>query len=112
LSRDGKVVDPRLRRIRRAVLTGVWAVGLVTGYFGLLGAAARYGCSDTDNGFACRTSGSVAGVLILLAVIAIVTAVTVLAADRPARGLLTVAGIGLAALVLCFVAARSLLATA
>jgi hypothetical protein len=54
----------------------------------------------------------VAGVLLVVAVIAIVTTTTVMTHDRPTRGILVVSCIGLAALAVCFVAARSLLATA
>jgi multisubunit Na+/H+ antiporter MnhB subunit len=77
----------------------------------LLSAAARYGCGASDTGLACRPSGSVVGVVIVLAVILVVTAVTVLTQDRPPRRLFTVAALGLLALLLCFIAARSLLAT-
>jgi hypothetical protein len=89
----------------------VWLCGLVAGFFGLLAAAARYGCGSSDNGLACRGSGSVVGVLIVVAVIAVVTAVTVMTHDRPPRRVVAIGGIGLAALVFCFVAARALLGT-
>ncbi len=49
--------------------------------------------------------------VIVLAVILVVTAVTVMTQDRPPRRLFTVAALGLLALLLCFIAARSLLAT-
>ncbi len=112
MSRHAKAVDQRLRTIRVSTVIVIWLSGLVAGFFGLLGAAARYGCGAGDDGLACHTSGSVAGVLIVVAVISVVTAVTVLSQDRPVRGVLVIGGVGLAALALCFVAARSLLATA
>ena len=90
----------------------VWLAGLAAGFVGLLSATAHYGCSAGDHGFACHTSGSVVGWLLVAAVIAIVIAVTVLTLNRSARGVLTVGGVSLVALALCFVAARSLLATA
>lgn len=89
----------------------MWLCGLAAGFFGLLSAAARYGCSDSDKGFACGTSGSLVGGLVVVAVIAVVTAVTVMTYDRPARRVLTVGGIGIVALAICFGAARGLLAT-
>jgi hypothetical protein len=112
LSRHAKAVDERLRTIRLLALAAVWAVGLAAGFFAFLSAAARYGCSDNQRGLACRTSGSIAGILLVLAVIAIVTAVTIMAADRPARRMVTIAVAGVVALAVCLVAARSLLATA
>jgi hypothetical protein len=89
----------------------VWLGGLVAGFFGLLAAVATYGCADSDPGLACRTSGSLLGVVVVLAVIAIVTAVTLLSHGRPPRGAALLAGSGLVALVVCFVAARMLLDT-
>jgi hypothetical protein len=85
--------------------------GLAAGFFGLLGAAARYGCGANEAGLACRTSGSVVGALIVIAVISVVTAVTVMTHDRTPRSVLVIGTAGLAALVLCFIAARSLLGT-
>lgn len=112
MSRHAKVVDRRLRAIRLSAVGVVWLGGLTAGFYSLLSAAAKYGCGASDDGFACHGSGSVVGVLLVVAVIAIVTGVTVMTQDRAARGIVVVSGIGLAALVVCFVAARSLLATA
>ena len=89
----------------------VWLAGLAAGFFGLLGAAARYGCGANDDGLACRGSGSLLGVLLVAAVITIVTAVTVLTHDREPRRVLTVGAIGLVGLLLCFGFARLLLGT-
>jgi hypothetical protein len=89
----------------------VWLGGLGAGFFGLLGAAAKYGCGANDHGLACRTSGSVVGVLIVVAVVIVVTAVTVLTHERTPRGVVVAGGLGLVVLVLCFVAARLLLGT-
>ena len=89
----------------------VWLAGLVAGFFALLGAAAKYGCASTDRGLGCRTSGSLLGALLVVVVIADVTAVTVVSFGRPPRSVLAVGAGGLAALVACFVAARMLLAT-
>jgi hypothetical protein len=104
-------VDARLRAIRIATVAVVWLGGLVAGFFGILGATAKYGCAARNAGFGCRTAGSVSGVLIVLAVIAIVIAVTVMTHDRPRRRILVIGGVGLAALAVCFAAAQALLAT-
>jgi uncharacterized membrane protein len=111
VARHARTVDRRARVIRLSTVTVVWIGGLTAGFFGLLGAAARYGCGTSDTGLACRTSGSVVGGLIVVAVIIVVTTVTVLTHERPPRRVLTTGGIGLVALVLCLVAARGLLGT-
>jgi hypothetical protein len=111
LARHAKLVDRRARGIRLSTVAVIWLSGLAAGFFGLLGAAAKYGCGSSDDGLACRTSGSVVGILIVLAVVIVVTAVTVLTHDRPARPVLVIGGLGLLVLVSCFVAARVLLGT-
>jgi hypothetical protein len=111
LPRHAKVVDRRARTTRVSTVGVVWLAGLAAGFFGLLGAAARYGCGANDHGFGCRGSGSVVGVLIVVAVVAIVTAVTVLSFDRDPRRVIGIGGLGLIALAVCFVAARTLLGT-
>ena len=100
-----------MRAVRLCSVGVIWLAGLVAGFFGLLGAAARYGCSSGDHGLACRTPGSLLGVLLIVAVIAVVTAVTVLSHGRPARDTVLLAVSGVAALAVCFVAARMLLDT-
>jgi hypothetical protein len=112
LARHTKLVDRRIRTIRLSTVAVVWLCGLGAGFYGLLSASARYGCDAHDNGFACRNSGSVVGGLIVLTVIAVVAAVTVMTYDRPPRRVLTVGGIGIAVLVVCFAAAAWVLATA
>jgi hypothetical protein len=112
LSRHAKDVDPRFRAIRLPAVGLVWLCGLAAGYYALLGAAAKYGCGTSDDGFACDGSGSAVGVLLVIAVIGIVIAVTLLTSERPTRAILLVSGVGFVALVCCLVAARSLLATA
>jgi hypothetical protein len=111
LPRHAKVVDRRVRAIRVSTVIVVWLSGLAAGFFGLLGTAAHYGCGASDHGLACRTSGTLVSILIVVAVICVVTAVTVTTHDRPPRRVLVIGGAGLAVLVLCFVAARSLIAT-
>ncbi|HKC28180.1 MAG TPA: hypothetical protein VKB75_09230 [Jatrophihabitans sp.] len=103
--------DRRIRAIRVSMIGLVWLVGLAAGFFSILAAAARYGCGRNDSGLACRTSGSALGVLLVIAVISIVAAVTVMTHDRPARRVVIAGGIGLAALVACLVAASGLLGT-
>jgi hypothetical protein len=89
----------------------VWLCGLAAGFFSILAAAARYGCGRNDSGLACRTSGSVLGILLVIAVITVVAAVTVMTHDRPARRVMIAGGVGFASLVACLVAAHGLLAT-
>jgi len=84
-ARQPQETDRRARTLRLGTLALVWLAGLVAGFFGLLSAVATYGCSDSDPGLACRTSGSLLGAVVVLAVIAVVTAVTVLSHDRPPR---------------------------
>jgi hypothetical protein len=111
LARHAKTVDGRLRAIRLSTVSVVWVCGLAAGYFGLLGATAKYGCTKGADGFGCRTSGSIVGIVIVIAVIAIVIAVTTLTIDRPRRRVLIVGGFGLLALAACFTLAQVLLAT-
>jgi hypothetical protein len=111
LPRHAKVVDGRTRKIRVSTIFVVWVGGLAAGFFGLLGTVARYGCAASDDGLACRTSGSVVGVLIVIAVVVIVTAVTVMTNDRPRRRVIIVGAVGFAGLAFCFAAARTLLGT-
>ncbi len=111
MARHAKLVDQRLRAIRISTVSVVWVCGLAAGFVALLASAARYGCSSSNNGFGCGTSGEVVGIVLVVTVIAIVTLVTLLTNDRPARRVLTVGAVGLAALVVCAVAARAVLAT-
>lgn len=111
-AKHARFVDQRLHAVRLSIVGLVWLAGLAAGFVAILAAVARYGCSTTDDGLACKTSGSVLGWLAVVAVIATVTAVTLMTLTRPARGVLMIGGFGLAALAFCFVAARSLLATA
>ncbi|HJQ41785.1 MAG TPA: hypothetical protein VJ831_01755 [Jatrophihabitantaceae bacterium] len=90
----------------------VWLGGLVVGFFGVLSVAARYGCANSAHGLACRKSGSALGVLIVLGVVAIVTAVTVATHNRAPRTVLIAATVAVAALLACYLAAHALLATA
>jgi hypothetical protein len=89
----------------------IWLAGLAAGFFGLLSAAAKYGCASTDRGLGCRTSGSILGTLVVVAVVAVVTLVTVVTHDQPTRRVVVVGIAGLVVLGACFVAARLLLAT-
>lgn len=111
MARDHGEADRRARAIRLAAVALIWVAGLVAGFFALLAAAASYGCGDTDPGLACHTSGSLLGIVDVLVVIAVVTVITVLSHGRPPRVAGLLAGSGLAALVVCFVAARMLLDT-
>jgi hypothetical protein len=110
--RHAKVDDRRQRVIRRSAIAFVWLCGLGAGFTALLAATARYGCAADDSGMACRPSGSALGIVLAVTVIAVVVAVGVLTAGQPARRVFVVGGAGVAAFAVCFVAARSLLATA
>ena len=112
MARHAKLVDRRLRAIRISTVSVIWLGGLGAGFVGLLAAAARYGCAASDNGFGCSTSGEVVGIVLVLAVIVVVTVVTVMTHDRPVRRVLLIGGYGAAALIVCAIAARALLASA
>jgi hypothetical protein len=103
--------DARARTARVVTVAFVWFGGLAAGFVGILAAVAKYGCGLHDSGFACETSGSVCGIVIVLAAVAVVTAVTMLTFDQPTRRVLVVGGIGFAGLVALFVLAEVLLAT-
>jgi hypothetical protein len=111
LARHGKVVDERLRTVRLATITVVWAYGLVAGLYALLAAAAKYGCMTGADGLACRTAGSVLGIVLLVTVVAVVTVVSLACPSRRTRPVLLIGGAALGALTLCLVASLSLLAT-
>lgn len=100
-----------MRAIRLSTVSLTWVCGVAAGFFGLLGATAKYGCATDNNGLGCSTSGSVIGILIVVAVLAIVIGVTLMTNDRPPRRVLIVGAVGLAALVVCFALAQMLLAT-
>lgn len=93
------------------MLVAIWLGGLTSGLFGLLAAAAKYGCAPGATGLGCRTSGSVLGFGIVLVVIAVVTTVTVLTFDREPRHSITVGVFGLVALLACFLVAQGILGT-
>ncbi|MGI8680145.1 MAG: hypothetical protein ACR2LX_15955 [Jatrophihabitans sp.] len=103
--------DPRKRHARLYTLAVVWLAGVAAGFFAILASFAAYGCSSSDNGLACRTSGTVVAVLVVVAVIAVVTAATVFTYERDPRRVVTVGVCGVVALVVCFLAARGLLST-
>jgi hypothetical protein len=111
LARHAKLVDQRLRAIRISTVSVVWLCGLGAGFVAMLASAARYGCSSSNDGFGCGTSGEVVGIVLVITVIAVVILVTLMTNDRPVRRVLTVGSLGLAALIVCAVAARAVLAT-
>jgi hypothetical protein len=112
LPRHARVVDQRLRAIRLSSLAFVWLCGLAAALYAVLAAAAKYGCVTGDQGMACKTSGSVLGIVLLITIIAIVALVTLTTMNRPPRRVLVISGFGVAALAVCGVAAASLLSTA
>ena len=112
MPRHAKVVDPRQRAIRLATLAFVWLCGLAAGLDATLAAAAKYGCMSGDQALACKTSGSVLGIVLLITVIAILTVVTLATTNRPTRRVLVIGAAGVLALAICAVAASALLSTA
>jgi hypothetical protein len=98
---------------RWALLAALWAVGLVAGFYAMLGAGAKLGCGKSAHGLACRPAGSALGVAIVLGVIVIVTAATIALQDAATRGSRALRLLsGLVLLGACLLGARALLATA
>ena len=112
MGRHVRQPDGRLRLVRGSALTVVWLGGLVVGFFGILSVAARYGCARSAHGLACRQTGSLLGIVIVVAVVAVVTAVTVYSHGRSTRAIGVSAAVGLALLVACYWCAHALIATA
>lgn len=99
--------------LRLAALVLLWAAGLVVGFFALLSVGAKYSCSANAHGLACRPTGTALGVLVVLLVIAVVTAGTVLAPrGRRPGALAAVLVVSVVLLGGCYLAAHALLATA
>ena len=111
MARHARERDARLRAFRGSALTLIWLGGLVTGFYGVLSVAARYGCGRSAHGLGCKTSGSALGGLIVRAVIAVVTTVTVVTHDRDGRRIGIAAGLGFIGLAVCFICAQALIAT-
>jgi hypothetical protein len=98
---------------RLTVLAAFWAAGLVVGFFAVLSAAAKFSCSRTARGLACRPAGTALAVGLIVAVILIVAAVTALAHDaRAHRRLIALVIGGVVALGACYLGAQALLGTA
>jgi hypothetical protein len=98
--------------VRASALTVIWVGGIAAGFFAILSVAARYGCSRSAHGLACRQSGSALGVVIIAVVVAVVTAVTVFTHGRSSRVIGIAAAVGAAMLVGCYYCAHALIATA
>jgi hypothetical protein len=101
------------RPLRWLAVLLVWAAGVAAGLFTLLAGGSRFAtCSAHATGLACRGTGTVLAVLLLIGIVAVVTTATVLAATRTPPQLAVVTVVAIAVLVGCLVGARSLLATA
>jgi hypothetical protein len=97
---------------RFGVLVLVWLAGLTVGIFGMICVGARYAsCSATNTALACTSSGTALSVLLVVGVIATVTAVTVATHGRDRRALALVAVAGLVILGLLYLGTRAILAT-
>jgi hypothetical protein len=112
LPRHASPVDERRRVIRLSCVAFVWLCGLGAGLCAVLAAAAKYGCMGGDQALACKTSGSVLGVVLLITVIATVTVVALTTVNRPTRAVIVISAVGVVALAICTFAAASLLSTA
>ncbi|MDP9093071.1 MAG: hypothetical protein M3N95_09070 [Actinomycetota bacterium] len=112
MARHAKRTDGRWRFARGGALTLIWLGGLAAGFLSILAAAARYSCAPTAHGLACRPAGTAAGGGLIIAVIAIVTAVTVTTHDTGRRRLAAWTFAGATALLGCYVGARALIGTA
>ena len=112
MGRHSTSAGGRPRSLRLPTLLLVWLAGLAAGLFALLGAAARYTtCSSHATSLACRSTGTSLGVVLVVCVIAIVTAATVLSYGRTRRGVVTIGLVAILVLVGLFFASRALLAT-
>lgn len=112
MARHVRVASSRWRAARASALTLIWLVGLAAGFFAILAATARYSCSPSAHGLACRSAGTAVSSLLIVGVIATVTAVTVATHDSGHRRLLGWTLSGALVLVACFVLARAVIATA
>lgn len=112
MGRHAKAPDRQWRFARASALTLIWLGGLTAGFFGILAAAARYSCGPTAHGLACRPAGTAVGGGLIIAVIAIVTAVTVATYDGGHRRLAAWTAAGASALLGCYLGAHALIGTA
>jgi hypothetical protein len=111
MSRHARSVDRPTRVTGLLTVIVVWAAGLAAGFYALLGVAARYGCSSSHHGLGCGNGGTAVGVVLVLAVIATVSTVTVLAHGRTPARVLAIGVCGLAVLVACYFGTHALLDT-
>jgi hypothetical protein len=111
LPRQPGLSDQRLGVIRWSTVGFVWLCGLAAGLCAVLAAAAKYGCMSGDRAVGCTTSGSLLGIALLVAIIVILTVVTLMTANRPAARVLVIGAVGVGCLAICAVAAASVLAT-
>jgi hypothetical protein len=112
VARHAKQTDSRWTLTRAGALTLIWLGGLTAGFFAILAAAARYSCGPTAHGLACRPAGTAVGGGLIIAVIAIVTAVTVATYDSGHRRLAAWTVAGASALLGCYFGAHALIGTA
>ena len=112
MGRHARSTSARWRLARGSALTLIWLGGLAAGFFAILGAAAHYSCAHNAHGLACRSAGPAVGTMLVLAVITIITAVTVATHDSGERRLLTWTAAGALALLACYFGAQALISTA
>jgi len=85
----------------------------MVGFFALLSVGAKFSCSRTARGLACRPAGTALAVGLVVVVILIVAGVTALAHDpRAHRRLIVLVAGGVIALGVCYLGAKALLRTA
>jgi len=112
VGRHARTPDSRVRLVRGSALAVIWLGGLAAGFFAILSVAARFGCSHSSHGLACKQSGSMLGGVLIIAVIAIVTTVTVATHDRGPRRVAIMSTVAALALLGCYLAAHALIGTA
>jgi len=101
-----------VRLVRGTALVVIWVGGLAAGFFAILRIAARFGCARSSHGLACGSSGSAVGAGLTVAVIAVVTTVTIATHDRSPRRVAITATLGALALAGCYLGAHALIDTA
>lgn len=112
MARHIRVPSGRWRIARASALTFIWLAGLTAGFFAILAGTARYSCSPAAHGLACRSSGTAVSSLLIVGVIATVTAVTVATHDSGRRRLVAWTASGAIVLVACLLLARAVISTA
>ena len=111
MSRHARPIHGPTRAAALLTVLVVWAAGLAAGFYALLGVAARYGCGANQHGLGCGNGGTAVGAVLVLAVIATVTSVTILAHGRTPGRVAAIGACGLIVLAACYFGTHALLKT-